>query len=119
MLRITPTLLLLGTFWLTGCAANNDATPTARSASGPGASGAPGVGVRPHAAGKFLDSKMAPNRPDAGAARGDFILPSKYMLMTPPPWINLPGRNQAHMPAPVVLPPTPAVRDNLHPPGLE
>jgi hypothetical protein len=80
--RPHPLWLLPCLLWLTGCVNKNDAT------SSPGASGSISPGMKDTPGGSALvptvhEQKKAQMNPE-DTPRGAYLLPSKYMLMTPP-----------------------------------
>jgi hypothetical protein len=80
-LRLHPLWLLPCLLWLTGCVNRNDSTGSSGAGTvSPGAKDMPAGSVL---APTGLEQKKAHMNLD-DAPRGAYLLPSKYMLMTPP-----------------------------------
>ncbi len=90
----TPWWLLLGPFVLAGCVGNSDPPPVPRLP-------APARLMPPAADGSQVAGEGAAQKPvNAPPQGGGFLLPSKYMLMTPPN-SNYPDRPPQYRPVPM------------------
>jgi hypothetical protein len=92
-LRPTPLWLLLCPFLVAGCIGNSDPPPIPKVPA-PGRL-APPTPTGPQVAGEDTSPKPASAQPAGG-----FLLPSKYMLMTPPN-VEHPERPAQYRPMPV------------------